>query len=148
MTLQIRPIGATPVDRAYYNPGRDLANCGVNISRVGMQILDNWLKQESAKKFLENNGITVTDVLNTVDKLGSAFQDIYVLGSLDALEKSGFSSAPTAAKLFILAALGRAFLDATFFAVKDTFSPDGTPPLSVKEFCNFVQTLANTNVKF
>lgn len=145
--LQARPLIGTPADRQFYNPGRDLAHCGVNIARIAMGFLDKWLKEPPVRKFMQDNGITDAHVYEAVEKFSDAFADILGARSIDAIHNAGFTAQPFAAQVLVLAALGLTMMDATWFAVKDVCVADGTPPLSVNEFTSFVEKLVHERLK-
>jgi len=139
--LQVRPLVGTPADRQFYNPARDLANCGLNIVHVGMQFLDHWLKLPETRSYMEANNITDREVYEAVAKFGDMFVDVLTTRAHEAARLSGFDKVRLAVRNLILAAIGYAFTDATFFAVQESFAADGTPPISRDELVKEVKQL-------
>lgn len=130
--LQYRPTDDNKVSRDFYSPARDVAYCGINIIRAGLENLDNLIASDNAKELVMYN-ITTEELDDAASKLAIALNNIDKMDSKTALKNSGFSDVRLSVQNVILANIGLALIDATFYAVKDVSTPENGPPPSIKE---------------
>ena len=139
--LQYRPTAGTVPSRAFYNPGRDLANCGVLLAKQAMQCLDQRLEKDAdLKKYMQQHNIKEEDINEAVRKLAESYNLIINKQPYPALKEAGFLEVPFPIRMLLFAMMGEQLFVATFSAVKDVSRPESEPPLEAREFLELVQT--------
>jgi len=134
--FQIRPSRGVSNNRdPFYSPERDIAYVGPSMILIGLKQLEMENKQDFLEKLCSSFDISENDLIDAVDKLGKAIQQIFVANKdlATALKESEFDNVKPEIKAAVFAAIGKAFLVGVWTGVRDVNKPQDEPLSSLDE---------------
>lgn len=141
MTLQIRPKGSMR-DEDIYAPHRDIANCYQGIVRHAIEGCipgnqDQWLTDVIAQRDVETKDLAAAAVGMT--KAFQLYAEPETYPKLDdALQGAGYFDASAVGQEVFCAMVGKMFLSAVFYAIREV-TVQGEKPPQYKALCQLLE---------